>query len=147
MNAIEIKLLSNQCLPTYATSGAAGLDLRAVLDTNHAEIYPNETLLVNTGIAINLADSKLCGLVVPRSGLASKGLVLGNSIGIIDSDYQGEIKVLLLNNSNRPIKIENRDRIAQLLIMTTMKVTWEIILGDFSPSTRGDNGFGSTGTN
>lgn len=144
MDIIETKLLRENCLPAQATTGAAGLDLRAVLDPDSFIImYPDETTWINTGVALNMGE--LCAIVLMRSGLANSGLALGNAVGLIDGDYQGEIKVFIKNNSQRPIKINNRDRIAQLLILKPYIPIFKIV-DNFSPSTRGENGFGSTET-
>lgn len=147
MRHIPIRLLDTRMqayLPAYGTQGAAGLDLRACLEEPLA-ILPDECVLIPTGIALHIQDPSLCGLIFPRSGLGHKhGIILGNGVGVIDSDYQGEIKVSLWNRSKNPFRLEPFDRIAQLLLMPIEKITFSIV-ESFSPTERGSAGFGSTG--
>lgn len=147
MVKIEIKIidsrLQDQC-PTYATSGSAGLDLRACID-NLITVQPGETNLVPTGIAIHLADPSLAALVLPRSGLGHKhGIVLGNLVGLIDSDYQGQILVSCWNRSQVPFQLNPLERIAQLVVVPVVQVNFSVV-NEFEESSRGEKGFGSTG--
>lgn len=138
------RLDSDAQVPTYATLGAAGVDLRAML---HDPLYlhPGEAKIIGTGIAIHIGDPTYCGKLYPRSGLGSKhGIVLGNGTGILDSDYQGEIKVCLWNRSDNGYEIEPGERIAQLVITPVMQVEFEEV-NAFEASKRGAEGFGSTG--
>ena len=131
-------------LPQYATSGSAGLDLRACLD-EAAEIAPGQTILVPTGIAIYIGDPRYCAMILPRSGLGHKhGIVLGNLVGLIDSDYQGQLMVSTWNRSNSAFRLEPMERLAQLVIVPVMQVEWSVV-DEFASSQRGDGGFGSTG--
>lgn len=149
-NIVEIQLLDTRfgktfALPAYATAGAAGIDLRACVDTP-ITLTPNMCILIGTGVAIHLADSNLAGLILPRSGLGHKGLVLGNGVGLIDSDYQGEIKLSCWNRSLIAIDIQPGDRIAQLVIVPIARPTFQIV-DRFSDATpRGVSGFGHSGT-
>jgi dUTP pyrophosphatase len=130
--------------PHYASAGAAGLDLRACLDAP-TQLLPGQTLLVPTGIAIHLDDPALAALVLPRSGLGHKhGIVLGNLVGLIDSDYQGEIMVSAWNRGHQAFVIEPLERIAQLVIVPVLQVDLRVV-DEFTPSARGAGGFGSTG--
>ena len=133
-------------LPHYATEGAAGMDLRACID-QPLTLHPGQTELIGTGMAIWLRDPGYVGIVVPRSGLGYKhGIVLGNLVGVIDSDYQGEIKVPLWNRTDKPYTIEVGERIAQYLVMPVLHPKL-VPVDDFSDSSaRGEGGFGSTGT-
>lgn len=131
-------------LPEYATAGSAGMDLRAMLDAP-MRLEPGQASLVSSGIAIHIDDPGLCAVILPRSGLGhNKGLVLGNLVGLIDSDYQGALKVSLWNRSAEPITIEPGDRVAQLVFMpvTRAKLT---LVDDFVASERGSGGFGHSG--
>ena len=131
-------------LPEYGTPGAAGLDLRASV-ANTLVVGPNEVVLVPTGIAMHLADPGLAAMILPRSGLGHKhGIVLGNLVGLIDSDYQGELKVSIWNRSATAFEIKLFDRIAQLVIVPVVQVQFNVV-DTFDQSTRGDGGFGSTG--
>lgn len=132
-------------LPTYATDGAAGMDLRACI-TEPLTLLPNHTELIPTGIAISIRDSNIVGILAPRSGLGIKhGIILGNTIGVIDSCYQGEIRVGLWNRSNEAFVINQGDRICQLLFMPVMQVNLEIVSEFREKTQRGDGGFGHTG--
>lgn len=147
MIKIDIKILDSRLkgqLPAYATSGSAGLDLRACID-HVMTIEPGEANLIPTGIAIHLADPALAAMVLPRSGLGHKhGIVLGNLIGLIDSDYQGQIFVSCWNRGHVPFPLNPLERIAQLVVVPVMQVGFNVV-NDFEQSHRGANGFGSTG--
>ena len=147
MVAIEVRILDPRMadrLPTYATPGSAGLDLRACL-TEAATLEPGETILVPSGIAIHLADPGLAAMVLPRSGLGHKhGIVLGNLVGLIDSDYQGQIFVSTWNRGKTAFTIQPMDRLAQLVIVPVVQVAFEVV-DEFEASSRGAGGFGSTG--
>ena len=132
-------------LPQYATAGSAGLDLRALLD-EPLVIEPGQTVLVKTGLAIHLADPGYAALILPRSGLGhKKGIVLGNLVGLIDSDYQGELMISTWNRSSEPFTLEPFERLAQLLIVPVVQAKFSIV-DSFEESLRGAGGFGSTGT-
>lgn len=147
MYHIDIKLLDERLRaqpPAYATHGAAGLDLRACLD-GALRLEPGQTALVPSGIAIHLGDPGLAAIVLPRSGLGHKhGIVLGNLVGLIDSDYQGQIMVSVWNRSDAAFTIEPMERIAQLVIVPVVQAAFEIV-DEFVASARGEGGFGSTG--
>ena len=142
---IELKILNENCMPEYATPGSAGVDLRAEsIPKNGIKIYPGQQELIGTGVAIHMKDTGFAGMIIPRSGLGKKGIVLGNLVGLIDSDYQGEIMVLLWNRGNEVVKIDHMDRIAQLVIVPVVQAQFEIV-EHFEQSQRGTGGFGSTG--
>ncbi|HEY6898420.1 MAG TPA: dUTP diphosphatase [Rhodocyclaceae bacterium] len=147
MHKIDVKLLDQRIKdnpPHYASPGAAGLDLRACIDTP-VRLHPGDTHLVPTGIAIHLADPSLAAMVLPRSGLGHKhGIVLGNLVGLIDSDYQGEIYVSIWNRGHEVYTVNPMDRIAQLVVVPVLQVGFNIV-NDFDESERGAGGFGSTG--
>lgn len=147
MHRIDVRILDarlHDTPPVYGTSGAAGLDLRACIDAPLI-LAPGETLLVPSGIAIHLADPSLAAMILPRSGLGHKhGIVLGNLVGLIDSDYQGEIKVSLWNRSETPFEINPLERIAQLVVFPVLQVSMNIVEA-FAESSRAEGGFGSTG--
>ncbi len=131
-------------LPKPATAGSAGLDLRACLDTPLV-LEPGQTHLVPTGIAIHLEDPGLAAVLLPRSGLGHKhGIVLGNLVGLIDSDYQGQVMVSVWNRSSHPFTIAPGDRIAQMVVVPVVQVEFDVV-AEFEESTRGAGGFGSTG--
>ena len=131
-------------LPTYATEGSAGLDLRACVDAP-IEVAVGQTVLVPTGIAIHLANPQLAAMILPRSGLGHKhGIVLGNLVGLIDSDYQGELMVSVWNRGQENFVIQPFERIAQMVIVPVVQVGFEVV-NEFSASQRGTGGFGSTG--
>ena len=131
-------------LPHYATAGAAGLDLRACVDAPLV-LQPGDSPLVSTGIAIHVGDPGYAAIVLPRSGLGAKsGIVLGNLVGLIDSDYQGPLMVSLWNRGKAPFTIQPLDRVAQLVVIPVMQVEFGVV-EDFAASTRGEGGFGSTG--
>jgi len=147
MNRLDIKIIDEKIknyLPEYSTPGSAGLDLRACLDKD-TTVIPGQTTLVPTGIAINIKDPRYAAVILPRSGLGHKhGIVLGNLVGLIDSDYQGQIMVSVWNRGNEPFTIIPMDRIAQLVVLPVAQVTFNLV-DDFDQSSRGSGGFGSTG--
>lgn len=147
MTSLDIKILDPRIKldpPAYATPGAAGLDLRACID-QPLTLQPNTTDLIPTGIAIHLENPALAAMVLPRSGLGHKhGIVLGNLVGLIDSDYQGQVYVSCWNRSNTPFILNPLERIAQLVVVPVVQVTFNIV-DAFPQSQRGENGFGSTG--
>lgn len=149
MQKIQLKLLDPRLgdtieLPHYATSGSAGLDLRACLDKN-ISIAAGETILIPTGLAIHIKDPSLAAVLLPRSGLGHKhGIVLGNLVGLIDSDYQGQVFVSCWNRSQNPFDIAIGERIAQMVFIPVMQVEFEQV-EEFSSSDRGSGGFGHTG--
>ncbi len=132
-------------LASYATAGAAAIDLRACIK-EEIGIQPGETVLVGSGIAVNIKDPNIVGLIVPRSGLGiNKGIILANTIGVIDSDYQGEIKIGLFNRSQKKYTVKPAERICQMLFMPVIRATLKLVR-EFSNATyRGNGGFGHTG--
>lgn len=146
---IQLKILDPRLgdsieLPNYATTGSAGLDLRACLDEK-ITIAPQETVLIPTGIAIYIGDPSLAAVLLPRSGLGHKhGIVLGNLVGLIDSDYQGQLFVSCWNRGQTAFEIDIGDRIAQMVFVPVAQVDFEQV-DDFSLSERGNGGFGHTG--
>lgn len=131
-------------LPEYTTGGSAGMDLRACVD-KALIIGPGETKLVPTGFAMHIADPSLAAVILPRSGLGHKfGLVLGNLVGLVDSDYQGQVYVSAWNRSTTPFRVERGMRIAQLVFVPVVQARWAIV-DEFADSERGDGGFGHTG--
>jgi len=148
MEKIEIKIIDERLReqrPSYATSGSAGLDLRACIGDS-LTVEPGEVSLIPTGIAIHLADPSLAAMILPRSGLGHKhGIVLGNLVGLIDSDYQGQIMVSCWNRSKVSFKINPLERIAQLVVVPVVRVNFNVVT-EFKESNRGEKGFGSTGT-
>ena len=147
MKSIAVKILDDRIrssLPAYATPGSAGLDLRACLD-GPLTLLPGQTRMLSTGIAIHIADPGYCAMILPRSGLGSKnGIVLGNLVGLIDSDYQGPLMCAMWNRGDTAFTLQPMDRIAQLVIVPVLQVGFDIV-EDFSASGRGAGGFGSTG--
>lgn len=147
MRALQVRVLDarvRDALPHYATPGAAGLDLRACLDAS-LTLAPGDSQLVPSGIAIHLGDPGLAAVVLPRSGLGAKhGIVLGNLVGLIDSDYQGQIFVSVWNRGRERFTIEPMERIAQLVVVPVVQVALEVV-DVFTESDRGAGGFGSTG--
>jgi dUTP pyrophosphatase len=147
MHKLDVKILDPRLkdnLPQYATAGAAGMDLRACID-RPIELKPGATELIPSGIAIHLTDSGLAAMVLPRSGLGHKhGIVLGNLVGLIDSDYQGQIFVSLWNRGGSAFTLNLMERIAQLVVVPVLQVQLNVV-DDFSASERGAGGFGSTG--
>lgn len=148
MKQISLKIMDERIrdsLPTYATIGAAGLDLRACIDEKKI-IKPEETTLIPTGIALHIEDKNLCGMILPRSGLGHKhGIVLGNLVGLIDSDYQGQLFISVWNRSKEIFELNPMERIAQLVIVPVVQADFKIV-EDFTISNRAEQGFGSTGT-
>ena len=146
---IDVKILDPRMtgqLPAYATAGSAGLDLRACLDAP-LTLAPNAWQLVPTGLAIHLADPGYAAMLLPRSGLGHKhGIVLGNLVGLIDSDYQGQLMVSAWNRSDVPFTIEPMERIAQMVIVPVVQVTFNVVDDFAAASERGAGGYGSTGT-
>lgn len=147
MKTIDVQVLDarlKEALPTYGTPGAAGLDLRACLDAP-LTLLPGDTQLVPAGLAIHLADPAYAALILPRSGLGAKhGIVLGNLVGLIDSDYQGQLFISVWNRGRDAFTIAPMDRIAQLVIVPVLQVQWNVVTA-FKDSSRGAGGFGSTG--
>lgn len=149
-HAIDVKILNPKIgndipMPHYASEGSAGLDLRACLDES-VTLSPGDCKLVPTGLAIHLADSALAAMILPRSGLGHKhGIVLGNLVGLIDSDYQGELMISCWNRGQDAFEIIPGERIAQLIIVPVKQVEFNLV-NDFDASNRGAGGFGSTGT-
>ena len=131
-------------LPTYATTGSAGMDLRACIDTA-ITLHPGQTELIPTGMAIHIEDPDLCAMLLPRSGLGHKhGVVLGNLVGLIDSDYQGQLMVSCWNRGSTPFVIEPAERIAQMVLVPVVQAQLTIV-DDFDASLRGEGGFGHSG--
>jgi dUTP pyrophosphatase len=147
MRSIDVKILDARLrdqLPEYATSGSAGLDLRACIDAP-IQLKPGQTELIPSGIAIHLDEPGLAAMVLPRSGMGHKhGIVLGNLVGLIDSDYQGQILVSLWNRGAGAFTLNPMERIAQLVVVPVVQVAFNIV-DEFAKSTRGAGGFGSTG--
>ena len=147
MRKLEVRVLDpriRENLPHYGTPGAAGLDLRACLDAP-LTLQPGDSQLVPSGIAIHLGDPGLAAVVLPRSGLGAKhGIVLGNLVGLIDSDYQGQVFVSLWNRGKAAFTIQPLERIAQLVVVPVVQVEFEVV-EQFAESSRGAGGFGSTG--
>lgn len=147
---IELKILDSRIgsefpLPAYATPGSAGMDLRAMIDTT-LTIAPGETVLIPTGIAVHVADPGLAAVILPRSGLGHKhGIVLGNLVGLIDSDYQGPLMVSCWNRSDSPFALEMGDRLAQLVFVPVVQAQFKLV-DEFDRSDRGEGGFGHSGT-
>ncbi len=149
MHKLQLKILDNRLggefpLPDYATEGSAGMDLRAMLD-EPLELAPGDTELIPTGIAIHIGDPSLAAVILPRSGLGHKhGIVLGNLVGLIDSDYQGQLFVSCWNRGNEPFRIEIGERIAQLVLLPVVRAMFEQV-EEFDESDRGAGGFGHSG--
>jgi dUTP pyrophosphatase len=149
LKPVQIKILDARLgsefpLPDYATGGSAGLDLRACVETT-LTLEPGETQLIPTGFAMHMQDTGLAAIILPRSGLGHKhGIVLGNLVGLIDSDYQGQVFVSCWNRSDAPFEVEPGARIAQLVFLPVIKARWERV-EDFESSDRGGGGFGHTG--
>jgi dUTP pyrophosphatase len=146
---IELKILNPRIgvdfpLPKRATVGSAGLDLRACME-HPLDLQPGAAELIPTGLAIHLADPSLAAVIVPRSGLGHKhGIVLGNLVGLIDSDYQGELMISCWNRGTKPFRIEPGERVAQLVVVPVVQVEFEVV-ESFAESRRGSGGFGHTG--
>ncbi|QUT15514.1 dUTP diphosphatase [Rahnella inusitata] len=149
MKKIDIKILDPRIgstfpLPAYATPGSAGLDLRACLDAS-VELKPGETTLLPTGLAIHIGDANLAAVILPRSGLGHKhGVVLGNLVGLIDSDYQGQLMVSVWNRGQITFVIEPGERIAQMVFVPVVQAEFNLV-EDFDASERGEGGFGHSG--
>jgi dUTP pyrophosphatase len=149
VNKIQIKILDSRLgrewpLPAYATAGSAGLDLRAMLEAAQT-LAPGETTLLRTGMAIHIGDPGMAAVILPRSGLGHKhGIVLGNLVGLIDSDYQGELMVSCWNRGGNAFTVEPGERIAQLVFVPVVRPAFEVVT-EFSASQRGSGGFGHTG--
>jgi dUTP pyrophosphatase len=147
MSVIDLKVLDARIasqLPAYATPGSAGLDLRACLDAPLV-LKPGQTELIPTGLAIHIGDPLLAAIILPRSGLGHKhGIVLGNLVGLIDSDYQGALMVSCWNRGNADFTVQPMERIAQLVIVPVVQASFRVVT-EFGASNRGESGFGSTG--
>jgi len=149
MHRLQLKILDDRLgdtfpLPDYATEGSAGMDLRAMLDTP-LDLAPGGTELIPTGIAVHIADPSLAAVILPRSGLGHKhGIVLGNLVGLIDSDYQGQLYVSCWNRGSAGFRIEIGERIAQLVMIPVVRAVFEKV-DEFSDSDRGAGGFGHSG--
>lgn len=147
MKIIDLKILDSRMidqLPSYGTPGSAGLDLRACIDSP-VTIKPGETVLISTGLAIHIGDPGYAAMILPRSGLGHKnGIVLGNLVGLIDSDYQGTLQVSTWNRSQTEFTIQPMDRLAQLVIVPVLQIGFNVV-EEFDQSERGAGGFGSTG--
>lgn len=147
--SIELKILDPRIgteypLPAYATPGSAGLDLRALLDAP-LTLQPGETVLIPTGLAIHIGDANLCATILPRSGMGHKhGIVLGNLVGLIDSDYQGQLMISTWNRGQSAFTIEPGDRIAQLVFVPVVQAEFTIV-DEFAATDRGEGGFGHSG--
>ncbi len=148
-NKIQLKILDSRIgneipLPAYGTDGSAGMDLRACIDETIV-LKPGQTELIPTGVAIHIADNSMAATILPRSGLGHKhGIVLGNLVGLIDSDYQGQLFVSMWNRGDKVFEIETGDRIAQIVFVPVIQVEFEQV-EEFDDSDRGEGGFGSTG--
>jgi len=144
---IAVRILDSRLadqLPRYATPGSAGLDLRACID-QALTVEAGQAVMVPTGMAIHLDDPGYCAMILPRSGLGHRhGIVLGNLVGLIDSDYQGALKISCWNRSTEPYTLQPLDRVAQLVIVPVQQVEFDVV-DAFTESTRGTGGFGSTG--
>jgi dUTP pyrophosphatase len=144
---IELKILDERVrphLPAYSTPGSAGMDLRACIETA-VTLAPGDTLLVPTGVAIHIGDPRLAAVILPRSGLGHKhGIVLGNLVGLIDSDYQGPLMVSCWNRGREPFLLSPLDRLAQLVIVPVVQASFRVV-DSFEASERGSGGFGSSG--
>src|SRR6056300_530177 len=149
MQKLQLKVLDPRIgnefpLPAYATDGSAGMDLRAMLDAP-LDLAPGKTELIPTGIAIHIGDPDLAAVILPRSGLGHKhGIVLGNLVGLIDSDYQGQLYVSCWNRGSQPFTVEPGERIAQMIFVPVVRAGFEVV-EDFADSNRGAGGFGHTG--
>ncbi len=147
MKTVDVKILDprmREQMPAYATPGSAGLDLRACIDAA-ITIEPGSTHLIPTGLAIHIADPGYAAMILPRSGMGHKhGIVLGNLVGLIDSDYQGQLMVSTWNRGSTPFVLNPMERLAQLVIVPVMQVGFQVV-EEFDSSERGEGGFGSTG--
>jgi dUTP pyrophosphatase len=146
LDKVSIKIVNNiiKKLPTYASDGSAGLDLHAAISST-IDLRPQETVLISTGIAIYIKDKNYAATILPRSGLGhKKGIVLGNLVGLIDSDYQGELMISCWNRSNSSYQIQPLERIAQMIFLKIEHPKFELV-DDFISTERGEKGFGSSG--
>ena len=149
MKKLQVKILDSRIgdqfpLPAYATEGSAGLDLRACLD-EAVTLEPGQTELLPTGLAIHIEDPSLCAMILPRSGLGHKhGIVLGNLVGLIDSDYQGQLFVSAWNRGQTTFTVEPGERIAQMVLVPVVQAEFEVV-DEFTSTDRGEGGFGSSG--
>ncbi|MGC9236190.1 MAG: dUTP diphosphatase [Thiomonas sp.] len=147
MTTIAVRLLDARLrgqLPAYASPGSAGMDLRACIDAPLV-LQPGQAELIPTGLAMHIADPGLCAMLLPRSGLGHKhGVVLGNLVGLIDSDYQGPLMVSCWNRGTQPYTVQPMERIAQMIIVPVVQASWQVV-DDFAATERGSGGFGSTG--
>ena len=147
MKTINIKIMDERMralLPAHATPGSAGLDLRACIDAP-ITIEPGATVLIPTGLAIHIADPGYCAMILPRSGMGHKnGIVLGNLVGLIDSDYQGQLMVSTWNRGQQSFTLNPMERLAQLIVVPVLQVGFNVV-EEFGDSARGEGGFGSTG--
>ena len=147
MTTIDLRVLDPRMaghLPAYATPGSAGLDLRACIDAP-LTLEPGQATLIATGLAMHIGDPGLCAMLLPRSGLGHKqGIVLGNLVGLVDSDYQGPLMVSCWNRGMAPVTIQPMDRIAQMVIVPVVQAKFRVV-SEFGASARGEGGFGSTG--
>ncbi len=150
MNEVDVKILDPRVgkefpMPEYATHGSAGMDLRALIDEEQ-ELLPGETLLIPTGLAIHIANNNMAAVILPRSGLGHKhGIVLGNLVGLIDSDYQGQLFVSCWNRANTAFIIKPGERIAQLVFVPVVQANFNLV-ESFEQTQRGEGGFGHTGS-
>lgn len=146
MKILDKRIGSDFQLPSYASDGAAGIDLRAMTN-EQVLIKPGQTILIPTGISIYIEDKNICATILPRSGLGHKhGIVLGNLVGLIDSDYQGPLMVSLWNRGTSDFTVNVGDRIAQLVFLPIIQASFDVV-NEFEQSERGEGGFGHTGTN
>ncbi len=147
MKSISVRVLDprlHEQLPAYASSGSAGMDLRACIDAPLV-LQPGQAELIPTGLAMHIADPALCAMLLPRSGLGHKhGLVLGNLVGLIDSDYQGPLMVSCWNRGSAAYTVQPLERIAQMVLVPVVQARWDVV-DDFTATQRGAGGFGSTG--
>ncbi|MGC8507493.1 MAG: dUTP diphosphatase [Thiomonas sp.] len=147
MTTIAVRLLDARLrdqLPAYASPGSAGMDLRACIDAPLV-LQPGQAELIPTGLAMHIADPGLCAMLLPRSGLGHRhGVVLGNLVGLIDSDYQGPLMVSCWNRGTQPYTVQPMERIAQMVIVPVVQASWQVV-NDFAATERGSGGFGSTG--
>jgi len=147
---VQVKILNSKIgseiqMPSYTTSGSAAMDLRACLD-DKINLLPKNTTLIPTGLSFYIEDKDYAGIILPRSGLGHKhGIILGNSVGLIDSDYQGELMVSLFNNSDKNFEINPGDRIAQFMLIPVIKIEYDFV-DDFISTERSSGGFGHSGT-
>jgi len=145
LKVLDTRLGAEFPLPDYATAQSAGMDLRAMLDAP-LTLAPGHTALVQSGLALHIGDSGLCAVVLPRSGLGHRhGLVLGNLTGLIDADYQGPLMISLWNRGSADVTLQPGDRVAQLVFLPIARARWRVV-ETFDASTRGEGGFGHTGT-